>query len=222
MESFFRRRRATEAEMLQGEEEIRREGERLAREAYEERTQEPEAPQGPVPDPIDRQAPEGVGQPVTAIQVHAIATPARTPTPERKGEGEVVAGRMGLTGGRGEDGGMRMNPFHSRPLEIETAREAMEGDLGEVNALSGPLFNEEQVKRFEELQRAAPMLIGRVPEVSNAALRAAEGQRLQEVEAEKEKEKEAQKKIVQGQERLELLDRMRKMEEEVLPLPASK
>ena len=212
---FFKRRLATEAEMLQGEDEMRKEKERLAKEAYDERLPKPDEPRGSFQDPGDRKAPDGVDPVAGVVQVHSMATPIQTPTPDQGEGGEIGAQVAVPTGSQGDEMGLRINPFHSAQRERDDRRWSPEDQLGEVDALSGPLFNEEQVKRFEELQRAAPMLIGRMPEVFQPAWMTAEDRRLQEKEAETEKELEQQKKMTLDREKLEVLDRMRKMEEEV-------
>ena len=204
----FFRRRATEAELHQGEEEMKREQQRLLKEAYEERTH------GQDDQTEGRKAPGGVGQPDAMVPVHSIATPAQTPSPEMREGGEASTQGV-VREDRGKDEiGDGANPFYSRPREVEDQIPYLEEDR-EVDALSGPLFNEEQVRRFEELQRAAPMLVPRIPEAFRPAWMTAEDRRLQDREAEEIKEEGRLKKIIQEQERLALLDRMRKMEEEV-------
>ena len=207
----FFRRRATEAEIHQGEDEMKMEQKRLLREAYEERTH------GQDDRPSDRKAPGGVGQPDAMVPVHSIATPAQTPSPEMREGGEVSTQGVGRQDQEKEEPRERVNPYYSRPREVEDQIPYPEEgrDGREVDALSGPLFNEEQVRRFEELQRAAPMLVPRIPEAFRPAWMTAEDRRLQDREAEEAREEGKLKNIIQEQERLALLDRMRKMEEEV-------
>ena len=205
---FFKRRMATEAEMIQGEDEMKKEKDRLAKEAYEERLPRSDEPRGSFQEPGDRKAPDGVDSSAGVVQIHSMATPIQTPTPDQDEARDPGAQVAVHTGSQGDEMGLRMNPFHSVQKEREDRRWSPE-DLGEIDALSGPLFNDEQVRRFEELQRAAPMLVGRMPDVFRPAWMTAEDRKYQEKEAEKEK------KTFLEQEKFEVLERMRRMEEEV-------
>lgn len=210
---LFRRRKATEDELHRGAEEMRLEQERLAREALEERLQEQEEPMKKMEIQTLEgcKASEEVGLKTPNPQVHSMATPP--PVPE---ETEVVR-----SGGRPEiEDQARVMPVTYAPWTPEHQKRSEERGAGMAPGLQEPyqpLFDAEQVRRFEELQRAAPMIMARQPEPLRPAWMVQEEKKNMEAEIEKEvfAEQKRMSQYLKDPEKLELLDKMRKMEQEM-------
>ena len=210
---LFRRRKATEDELHRGAEEMRLEQERLAREALEERLQEQEEPMKKMEIQVLEgcKASEEVGLKTPNPQVHSMATPP--PVPE---EAEAMR-----SGGRPEiEDQARAMPVAYAPWTPEHQKRIEAGGAGMAPGLQElyqPLFDAEQVRRFEELQRAAPMIMARQPEPLRPAWMAQEEKKNIEAEIEKEvfAEQKRMSQYLKDPEKLELLDKMRKMEQDM-------
>ena len=111
--------------------------------------------------------------------------------------------------------GVSPEPTPGMPTIEDGGRLWMEGPRS-------PLFNEEQVRRIEELQRAAPLLMGRQqidlrgPEIGRPAGLVEEEMRVMQEEAEKERQRERQRVFqrLNDQEKLEMLERIKTLEED--------
>ena len=191
------RRRATEEELAAGREEMLKEQERLAREAVEQRTEDHGQEERQTQDPEKKDPP-----PTPYPTVQSIATPSQE-TPQ---------------GGR--------NPGETRELEYHGMM-TCDGNPAETGGwvtggagAQSPLFNEEQLRRIAELQRAAPMLMGRPTELERPTWLVEEERKRTEAEVEKERQeglRERQRVFqrLNDQEKLDMLDRIKVLEEEV-------
>lgn len=179
--------------MAAGTEEMKQEQKRLAKEAVEERMKEQ-----------DEERPDPGQLPI----VQSIATPSQGVSPEPRPE----EGRG--SGGGGEERAKELMAPGMPSIE-DGGRLWMEGPRS-------PLFNEEQVRRIEELQRAAPLLMGRQqidlrgPEIGRPAGLVEEEMRVMQEEAEKERQRERQRVFqrLNDQQKLEMLERIKTLEED--------
>ena len=192
------RRRATDEELAAGREEMLKEQERLAREAVEERTKDHGQEERQTQDPEKKDPP-----PTPFPVVQSIATPSQETPPGGRNPGETreeleYHGMMTCDGNPAEMGGW------------------VTGGAG----AQSPLFNEEQLRRIAELQRAAPMLMGRPTELERPTWLVDEERKRIEAEAEKERQeglRERQRVFLRlnDQEKMDMLDRIRVLDEEV-------
>ena len=83
-----------------------------------------------------------------------------------------------------------------------------------------PLFTDEQTRRLEELQRAAPLLMARQPELERPTWLMEEEQRQRDAMIEKEWYKEQQRKFLrlQDPEKVEMTEKIKMLEESILTL----
>ena len=194
--TFLTRRQATQDEMAQGLEEMRREQERLAAEEVEERMQEQREDSHAK---VDR-PPIATPPPAT----FAIGTPSQDSAQAQEGQGNTE--------------------IETRPREIEDRRQP--GEVATSDEKEGtresfiPLFTDEQTRRLEELQRAAPLLMARQQELERPTWLMEEEQRQRDAMMEKEWYKEQQRKFLrlQDPEKAEMVEKIKMLEESILTL----
>lgn len=160
----FFRRRATQAELLEGERQMLMEQERLKSEDLEE--QPKEAAEG------SQNAEERLEEMI-----------AKEVAEERRSAVEAGAIEQVRTPVRDEDERKKLWP--GGPSEAPAQK-------GPVTPI--PLFNEDQIRRLEELERQAPMLMKKESELKRPGWLSDEELRKQEVESQQEAEKQQLRK----------------------------
>ena len=200
------RRRATEEEMAAGKDEMMREQRRLAKEAVEERMKEREEEDAQEQDPVKDSAPMPLPAPDQLPMVQSIATPSQGSPQEEMRPGETRALTMS-------------EEKKIQRQEVQEGPAMTGGMVGTGDGVPSPLFNEEQLRRIEELQRAAPLLMGRhtEPEVGRPAWLVEEERKRLEAEMQKEKNRDRQRvyQRLNDSEKLEMLERIQTLEEDV-------
>ena len=200
------RRRATEEEMAAGKDEMIREQRRLAKEAVDERMKEQEGEEAQEPDPAKDPVQMSLPAPDQLPMVQSIATPSQGSPPEEMRPGETRA--LAASEERKSHG----HAINEGPAMIG-------GMMGPGDGARSPLFNEEQLRRIEELQRAAPLLMGRQPEleVGRPAWLVEEEKKSHEAEMQKERIRERQRVFqrLNDSEKIEMMERIQTLEEDV-------
>ena len=198
------RRRATEEELAAGREEMMREQRRLAKEALEERMQKQDEEledQDPPKDPVPQPHAPGL-----LPMVQSIATPSQGSPEEIAKPGETRA--LMKNEEKKDHGQLAHEDFASSG-----------GAEGPREGVRSPLFNEEQLRRIEELQRAAPLLMGRQAEleVGRPAWLVEEEKKHLEEEMQKERLRDRQRvyQRLKDTEKLEMLERIQTLEDDV-------
>ncbi len=192
--TFFRRRQATQEELSKGLEEMKKEQERLAREEVEERMLgrgEGAEGQGSMERPSTMTPPPTV----------FIGAPSQESQP-----GHAIPGETRME--------KRPEKIGDQPPPVEVVQE---NQSGEVGGSFIPLFTEEQTRGLEELQRAAPLLLARQPDLERPAWLNEEERRRKEAQMEKEWHKEQQRMYhrLNEPEKAEMLEKIRTLEEGV-------
>ena len=125
------------------------------------------------------------------------------------------------SGGKGKgNGSQREDRLRTGEEEMRTGRTGTEqwdgGPHGGFEDQRGSLFTEEQLQRMEDLRKRAPLLTGRTPEVARPSWMVEEELKIQAREAEKMRAYEQQRMLQmrKDQESLEILRRMRELEQE--------
>ena len=223
---FFRRRLATEAELEEGRRQIEESEMRMARQGLE-------IVWGERPGGGDRRGSEE--EPVF-----------RTPNPRRaQGQGQLaVEDELEWLGGqaeRREEDGVQSEETELREVEAEAAREEgrgpegsqqekpMESELGSREMVpptveespTMPLFNEEQIRRLEQLERSAPLLMRAEPQIPRPRWMVEEEKKAEDAKKELERLKEMRDQqrlaaALRDEQQAKMIERMIKLEKENL------
>ena len=243
--AFFRRRVATEAELEEGRRQIEEAERRMAREGLEmvwgerpggviPRTpQTKEAPRSPLLPVCDEGREEVAQSDETELRADGDEKKTGGRGSQRSQQAEEIEEKN--PGGRGSQRSQQAKetdekkPGGRGPQRSQQVEDMKEGEGGEPPAKTPeevefqPLFNEEQLRRLEQLEQSAPLLIRTEPQIPRPRWMIEEERKAEEWKKEQERMKEMreQQRIavqMKDDKHVQLMERLIALEKENLEM----